>query len=312
VSERAVVVVTADLDGVRLDRTLAVLADMSRATARRAVESGEVLLSGRPADKSTVPRAGDEIEYPLPPDRDVFVPEPVSFVVAADLGDVLVVDKPSGLVVHPGSGNQEGTLAHGLAHRYPELAALGTEYRWGLVHRLDRDTSGLLLVARTPSMHRFLQRQLQKRRVGRTYLALVSGHLDSATGTIEAPIGRDPRRPTRMAVVHDGRPARTRYRRLVTWRDCTLVEVELDTGRTHQIRVHFDSIGHGLIGDATYGPGEPHPGDPGRVWLHAARLRFPLPDGTEHEIESALPEDLAASLAALGDPETVSPERRGK
>jgi len=302
VNERARVVVTEELDGVRLDRTLAVLAGLSRAAARRAVETGEVLVAGARADRGTVPHAGDEIDYPVPLPEAPFIPEPVTFAVAADLGDVLVVEKPAGLVVHPGSGNQQGTLAHGLADRFPELGALGSSHRWGLVHRLDRDTSGLLLVARTAAMHEFLQEQLKRRRIGRTYDALAVGVLDAATGTIEAPIGRDPLSPTRMAVVAGGRPARTHYRRLAEWEDCTLLEVELDTGRTHQIRVHLSSIGNGLVGDRAYGPGEGHRGDPGRVWLHARKLRFPLPDGSQHEVESALPEDLAASLATLGDP----------
>lgn len=302
-NERAAVVVTGEFDGVRLDRTLAVLGGMSRAAARRAVESGEVLVAGQPADRSTAPRVGDVIDYPVPPREEAFVPAAVEFAVVADLGDLLVVDKPAGVVVHPGSGNKEGTLAHGLAHRYPELERLGSEYRWGLVHRLDRDTSGLLLVARTAAMHRYLQNQLRKRKVGRTYVALVAGSLDAATGTIEAPIGRDPLRPTRMAIVREGRPARTHYQRLAVWPDCTLVEVRLDTGRTHQIRVHLSSIGNGLIGDPTYGPGEDHRADPGRVWLHARRLRFTLPDGTQHEVESDLPADLVESLALLGEPD---------
>jgi len=302
-TERVVVVVTDELDGVRLDRTLAVLAGISRAASRQAIESGGVLVAGAPADRATVPHAGEEIEYPIPETLPMFVPEPVPFTVAAELADVLVIDKPAGLVVHPGSGNQEGTLAHGLAYRYPELAALGSEYRWGLVHRLDRDTSGLLLVARSAAIHRFLQEELKKRKIGRIYTALVSGQLAAATGTIEAPIGRDPLRPTRRAVVHDGRPARTHYRRLATWPDCTLVEVQLETGRTHQIRVHFSSIEHVLVGDQTYGSGERRRGDPGRVWLHARKLRFALPDATVHEIESGLPEDLLVSLAELGTPD---------
>jgi len=302
VNERVRVVVTEELDGVRLDRALAVLAGLSRAVARRAVETGEVLVAGAKADKGTVPHTGDEIDYPVPPPAAAFVPEPVEFTVATDLGEVLVVEKPAGLVVHPGSGNQQGTLAHGLAHRFPELEALGSEHRWGLVHRLDRDTSGLLLVARTAAMHDFLQGQMKERRIGRTYNAQVVGDLEAATGTIDAPIGRDPLSPTRMAIVAGGRPARTHYRRLAEWEDCTMVEVKLDTGRTHQIRVHLSSIGNGLVGDPTYGPSEGHRGDPGRVWLHARNLRFALPDGSRYEIESALPDDLADSLATLGDP----------
>lgn len=300
-SERAVVVVSEEFDGVRLDRTLASLAGISRAESRRAIDAGEVTVAGLPATKGTVPRLGDEIQYPVPAEEDAFTPEPVDFTVALELDDVLVIDKPAGVVVHPGSGNQTGTLVHGLAHDYPELARLGADNRWGLVHRLDRDTSGLLLVARNAETHRYLQDQLRERLIGRTYTAMVSGQLASATGTIEAPIGRDPLRPTRMAIVRDGRPARTHYRRLATWDECTLVEVELDTGRTHQIRVHFSSIDHSLVGDSTYGV-VGLPADPGRVWLHATRLRFRLPGGEGHDVESELPTDLVASLAQLGDP----------
>jgi 23S rRNA pseudouridine1911/1915/1917 synthase len=298
-SERATVTVTDEFDGVRLDRTLAVLAGISRSAAQHAIASGTVRVAGLPADRSTVPHIGDEIEYPIPDATEEFVPEPVDFDVALELDDVLVIDKPAGLVVHPGSGNKRGTLAHGLAYRFPDLAALGESHRWGLVHRLDRDTSGLLLVARTAEMHEYLQAELRRRHIGRTYRALISGQLNAATGTIEAPIGRDPLRPTRMTVVPDGRPARTHYRRLAAWDHCTLVEVELDTGRTHQIRVHFASIGHSLIGDPTYGSGETVVGDPGRVWLHAIRLRFTLPDGWPHVVESQLPVDLNDSLASL-------------
>ncbi|MDJ0954374.1 MAG: RluA family pseudouridine synthase [Acidimicrobiia bacterium] len=298
-SERAHVFVTEELDGVRIDRTLAVLAGLSRTQARQLVEGGEVTVGGTVAGKTTIPRAGDQIDYPVPAGEEALVPEPVAFRIALETDDVIVVDKPAGVVVHPGAGNQQGTLAHGLAYRFPELAALGDEHRWGLVHRLDRDTSGLLLVARNAAMHRYLQEQLQLRSIGRTYLALVAGHLGAATGTIEAPIGRDPLRPTRMAIVRDGRPARTHYTRLESWDECTLVEVELETGRTHQIRVHFSSIGNGLVGDHTYGDVSIEPANPGRVWLHATRLRFTLPDGARHEIESPLPDDLQQSLARL-------------
>ena len=298
-SERAHVVVTDELDGVRIDRTLSVLSGLSRSQARQLVEDGAGIVAGLVAGKTTVPRSGDTIDYPVPSGDEALVPEPVTFRIALETDDVIVVDKPAGIVVHPGAGNQRGTLAHGLAHRFPELEALGDEYRWGLVLRLDRDTSGLLLVARTAALHRYLQEQLQVRNIGRTYLALVAGHLGSATGTIEAPIGRDPLRPTRMAIVRDGRPSRTHYTRLESWDECTLVQIELETGRTHQIRVHFSSIGHGLVGDHTYGDVSIEVANPGRVWLHAARLRFSLPDGAEHEVESPLPEDLEQSLVRL-------------
>ncbi len=300
-TERASVVVTEEFDGVRLDRTLAALAGLSRAQTRRLIEDAEVSVGGVTATKAVTPRRGDTIEYVVPEAAAELVPTPVDFDVALELEDVLVIHKPAGLVVHPGAGNQLGTLAHGLAYRYPELVELGQDHRWGLVHRLDRDTSGLLLVARTAAMHEYLQAELKERKIGRTYLALVAGRLASATGTIEAPIGRDPLRATRMAIVRDGRPARTHYRRLDEWEECTLVEIELETGRTHQIRVHFASIGHGLVGDGSYGETGLATGNPGRVWLHASRLRFALPDGTKYEAGADLPDDLKASLAELGE-----------
>jgi RluA family pseudouridine synthase len=261
-----------------------------------------VVVAGVVANKTTKVGTGDTIEYPPPLPEEAFLPEPVPFSVALALDEVLVIEKPPGVVVHPGAGNKQGTLAHGLAHRFPELAALGPAHRWGLVHRLDRDTSGLLLVARTAEMHDYLQQELAKRRVQRTYRALATGQLAAATGTIEAPIGRDPLRPTRMAIVHEGRPARTHYRRLTQWDAVTLVEIALETGRTHQIRVHFASIGHPLVGDTTYAEAVVADGNPGRVWLHAVRLQFALPDGEEHIVESPLPADLEAALDALGKP----------
>jgi len=302
VTERVSVAVTADLAEVRLDRTLANLTGLSRAQTRQLIENGEVLVAGMVATKTTKARAGDIIEYPPLPPQEEFVPEPVPFAVALALDEVLVIDKPPGVVVHPGAGNKQGTLAHGLAHRFPELVELGPDHRWGLVHRLDRDTSGLMLVARSAEMHRFLQQELEKRRVGRTYRALAAGQFAAATGTIEAPIGRDPLRPTRMAIVREGRPARTHYRRLAEWDELTLVEISLETGRTHQIRVHFASIGHPLVGDTTYAEAAVDRGNPGRVWLHAVRLQFALPDGREHIVESPLPADLQAALDALGEP----------
>lgn len=293
-----------ELDGVRIDRVLAVLAEVGRAASRQMLEQGAVTVAGLPATMSTVPRQGDILEYELPEEEAPLLPEPIGFEVAYESKDVIVVNKPPGLIVHPGAGNAGGTLANGLIHRFPELEQLGVEYRWGLVHRLDRDTSGLLLVARSAAVHSFLQAELKARRIGRTYLAMVSGRLQAATGTIDAPIGRDPFRATRMALVQDGRPARTHYRRLAEWEECTLVEVQLETGRTHQIRVHFYSIGHGVVGDSSYGRGVPMSADPGRVWLHACKLHFGLPGGEEHEISADLPADLALSLVELGEPET--------
>ncbi len=305
-SDRRTVTVTEELDGVRIDRVLAVLADVSRARSRQLLEDGLVTVAGGAATTRTVPRAGQDIEYEIVEEEAQLVAEPIEFEIAYESADIYVVNKPAGLVVHPGAGNSGGTLANGLIHRFPELERLGAENRWGLVHRLDRETSGLLLVARSAETHGFLQAELKARRIARTYLALVTGRLEAATGTIDAPIGRDPFRATRMALVQDGRAARTHYRRLAEWEECTYAEISLETGRTHQIRVHFSSIGHALVGDSMYGRGAAVSGDPGRVWLHATRLRFPLPGGGEHEVSADLPTDLVESLSVLGEPETGS------
>jgi len=302
--ERATVTVPTDLVGVRADRVLAVLAGVSRSVARSLIEANLVMVRGVPIGRGAHLEAGDVLDYPAQSKGAALVPRPVPFDVVVELDDVLVVDKPAGVVVHPGAGHSSDTLVNGLVYRYPGLASLGQEYRWGLVHRLDRDTSGLLLVARTSEMHRFLQAELKARRIGRTYLALVSGRVEAATGTIDAPIGRDPAHPTRMAVIQDGRPARTHYRRLAQWGETTLVEIELETGRTHQIRVHFASIGSGVMGDPVYGRGVSSLGDPGRVWLHATRLRFPLQSGDVQKASAPLPEDLQQSLSGLGKPTT--------
>ncbi len=294
------IVVPPELDGERADRIVAVTAGVSRALARRIIETGDAFGVAAP---STRLAAGTEFAVRLPAPDPELEPEPIPFEVAYESPEVIVVMKPAGIAVHPGAGRTAGTLANGLVARFPELAALGETYRWGLVHRLDRDTSGLLMVARTPTAHQYLQAELKARRVGRTYQALAVGRFDASTGTIEAPIGRDPRHPTRMAVLVDGRPARTHYRRLAEWEDVTLLEVTLETGRTHQIRVHLASIGSPLVGDGTYGGGLVTSADPGRVWLHAAQLRFPDPDGGREVVVSApLPSELRSSLAALGIP----------
>jgi 23S rRNA pseudouridine1911/1915/1917 synthase len=297
-------IVPEELDRVRIDRALAVLAEVSRSASRRMLEEGAVTVAGQPATMSTVPQTGQVIEYKYAVVESRLIAEPIDFDIAYETPDVFVVNKPAGLVVHPGAGNTSGTLVNGLIHRFPELEELGEEHRWGLVHRLDRETSGLLLVARSVAVHGYLQTELKARLIGRTYLALASGQLQAATGTIDAPIARDPFRVTRMALVQDGRLARTHYRRLAEWDGCSFVEVQLETGRTHQIRVHFSSIGHGLVGDTMYGRGTSTAGDPGRVWLHAAELRFSLPDGSYHEVAAALPADLVASLESLGEPDS--------
>jgi len=304
-SER--IVTPDDLDGVRADRVVAVVCGVSRRVARSSIERGAVVCRGRVLGASDRLRAGDEVEVDIVIEEAVVeADETVEFAVAYEDADVIVVDKPAGVVVHPGAGRPSGTLANGLLARYPELGDLGDDHRWGIVHRIDRDTSGLLIVARTPAAFEYLQAALKEREVSRNYLALVIGRFTNVSGTIEAPVGRDPAQPTRMAVVETGRYARTHYRRLADWErhDLSLMSVKLDTGRTHQIRVHMKAIDHPIVGDPVYGIGGLVPGDPGRTWLHARLLTFDHPSGTGPvTVESPLPGDLAASLAAIGPPD---------
>lgn len=299
-------VVPPDMDGLRADRIVAGLLDISRSAARSAVDDGRVRGADgvvRPADKLA---AGDAITVSRDEPAAGLVPLDAPLTVRYESSAVMVVDKPAGIVVHPGAGHRDDTLASVLIHHRPELAELGEETRWGLVHRLDRDTSGLLLVAKTAEAHAELQGQLKARSVRRTYLALVVGVVEPATGTIEAPIGRDREHPTRMALRQDGRYARTHFRRLAAWQDLALLSVQLDTGRTHQIRVHLSSIGAPIAGDKTYGGRRAATGDPGRVWLHAHRLAFvdPAKSGEHVTVVSPLPDDLMTGLNTLGEPTT--------
>ena len=305
-------VVPSALAGERADRIVAVLLGTSRSVARQTVDAGAVKCAGavlRPADRLA---AGTTLEIEYTPPIEALTADPeVRLPVAYESPDVLVIDKPAGLVVHPGAGRNSGTLANGLIARFPDQIELGPERRWGILHRLDRDTSGLLMVARTAAAYATLREALARREITRCYQTLVVGLFDNASGTIDAPVGRDPTHPTRMAVVHDGRPSRTHYRRLATWvgTGVTLLEVRLETGRTHQIRVHLQSIAHPVVGDDTYGRRLPDPSgvDPGRTWLHALALRFPDPgEGSDVFVSGRLPEDLSVSLDRLGIPDLAS------
>jgi 23S rRNA pseudouridine1911/1915/1917 synthase len=302
-SREAVAVVPPDLDGVRADRVVAVLFDLTRSEARRAVDEGRVRCGGTAVTPSQRLAAGDSVLAELAGPEPALVPTEVAFEVAYEDEALLVVNKPPGVVVHPGAGTGAGTLVSGLVHRYPELGDMA-DARWGLVHRLDKDTSGVLIVARTAPVHRALQDDLRARRVARTYVALVAGAPEASRGTVDAPLGRDPRHPTRVALVAGGRPARTHYSRLAVWDDAALLEVALETGRTHQIRVHLASIGSPVIGDRTYGGRRgAHRADPGRQWLHALRVGFVHPVGGHPVVvEAPPPRDLLAALAVLGPP----------
>ncbi len=300
------IVIPPDLNGTRADRAVAVQCDVSRGVARRSVDAGGVRRRGTLVAAATKVFEGDVLDVRLVTVEETVIPEAsVEFAVAYADDDVIVVDKPAGVVVHPGAGRSSGTLANGLLSRFPEIGELPPECRWGIVHRIDRDTSGLLIVARNAAAFGHLQAALKRRDVTREYRALVGGQFASSTGTIDAPIGRDPAEPTRMAVIETGRPARTHFQRLAEWShaEVSLASISLETGRTHQIRVHMRSIGHPVVGDPVYGTKRPVAGDPGRTWLHAASLTFEHPSGSGPvTVRSSLPDDLVASLASLGDP----------
>lgn len=301
------IVVPAELAGDRTDRVVAVALGVSRRIARNAIDEGGVTRSGAQLSASQRVAEGDEIEVSITIEESPVVPdETVEFGVAYEDEAVVVVDKPAGVVVHPGAGRPGGTLANGLLARIPVLERLGEERRWGIVHRIDRDTSGLLLIAKTPVAFDDLQAALKQRTITRQYRTLVTGRFTNATGTIDAPVGRDPTHPTRMAVIAQGRAAMTHYTRLADWEehDLSILAVRLETGRTHQIRVHMQAIDHPVVGDPVYGPGRPTAGDPGRTWLHAASLTFAHPSGTGPvTVRADLPLDLADSLRSLGEPD---------
>jgi 23S rRNA pseudouridine1911/1915/1917 synthase len=260
-----------------------------------------VLLDGAPAKPSDRVHTGTIIESPAPAEATRLEAETVEFEVIHLDPEIIVVDKPPGVVVHPGAGTTTGTLAAGLLQRFPELEGVGATGRWGLVHRLDKDTSGVLLVARTAEAHRRLTADMADRRIGRVYTALVHGTFATQTGTIDAPIGRDPTRPTRRAVVPGGKPAVTHYEvvREYPENDLTLLELRLDTGRTHQIRVHMTAIDHPLLGDRVYSTLNKRIRSP-RVFLHARRVELRHPStGEETSYEAPLPGDLRDVLEAL-------------
>lgn len=303
--------VPSSVDGLRLDQALArVLSQYSRSLIKQWIDAGQVTRQGVALKPRAAARAGDIIDVIATLDAaGELEAQAVDFTLAHVDEHVVVIDKPVGLVVHPGAGNPDHTLVNGLLARFPELAALP---RAGLVHRIDKDTSGLLIAARTPEAFQALVRALARRDIHRHYLAVVNGVL-VAGGTIDAAIARDPQQRTRMRVMPSGRAAVTHYRVAARYRAHTLLEVELETGRTHQIRVHLAWRGHPLVGDTRYGgrPLLPRAATPAlretlqhfpRQALHAWRLAFHHPlDDTELEFESAPPADLEQLLAVLED-----------
>jgi len=300
--------IPAALAGERLDRVVALVVGCSRSEATGLVACGAVTVDGETAATGKL-RLHEGQVVVVDPTR---LPEPVgpqpdpSVVVAVvhEDDDIVVIDKPAGLVVHPGAGNDDGTLVNGLLARYPGIAEIGEQHRPGIVHRLDVGTSGLLVVARSERAYVALTAAMASHSVGRVYQTLVWGHPANPIGLIDAPIGRDHRDPMKMAVVVDGKAARTRYRVEHEYRTPTEVaflECRLETGRTHQIRVHLAAIGHPVVGDAAYGGVRSGVESP-RPFLHAAALELTHPvTGEELTFTSPMPSDLVEVMAGLGD-----------
>jgi len=295
------------LDGERIDRVVAMVTGASRAQVAEWLAAGLVRRNGVVATtRSARVVEGDvvEVDVDLGAEAPPLVPEPgVEVPVVHEDDALLVIDKPAGLVVHPGAGNATGTMVQGLLARYPELAGVGDPERPGVVHRLDKDTSGLMLVARTQEAYEELVAMLAAHEVERRYLTLVWGVPEAPSGMVDAPIGRSTREPTRMVVSAQGKDARTRYDVVATFDDpapCALVSCRLETGRTHQIRVHMAAIGHPVVGDDRYRgvrPAIPAP----RMVLHSAALALdhPTHPGEHLAFESPLPADLAAVVEGL-------------
>ncbi|MGQ0538097.1 MAG: RluA family pseudouridine synthase [Gemmatimonadaceae bacterium] len=302
------VTLEADSD-VRLDLFVAGRLDVSRTRAATLIATGQVLVDERLEKASYKPRSGERVEIwrPAPAPEPRIEPEQIALDVVHEDADLLVLDKPAGMVVHPAPGNWSGTIVNALLGRGLSAdvggTASSTEPRAGLVHRLDKETSGLLLVAKTERSHRILATALAQRRVVRRYALLSHGHLRGDSLVVEQPVARDPRDRKRMAIVQSGKPAKTTFVRLARFDAGDLLRATLHTGRTHQIRVHLASVGHPVMGDQVYG-GSAGPDrrlarlPAGRHFLHAAWLRFRHPSsGALIDIRSPLPADLKASLA---------------
>jgi 23S rRNA pseudouridine1911/1915/1917 synthase len=296
-------------DAGRLDLFIASALDLSRTQAATLIANGHVSVDGRAERASYHPVAGERVvvEIAAPTARPV-IAEDIPLHVVFEDEEVLVVDKPAGMVVHPAPGNWSGTLVNALKGRGGALSDLGGEDREGIVHRLDKETSGLLLVAKTDRAHRVLGAAMQRREIVRRYAALSWGHLSDDRITVDKPIARDPRDRKRMAIVSTGRAARTDFVRLARFDVVDLLRAHLHTGRTHQIRVHLSSVGHPVVGDDTYGGGGGRrlvtlPAR--RHFLHAAWLRFRHPaTGVEIDLRSSLPSDLHRALVSAAGPDS--------
>jgi 23S rRNA pseudouridine1911/1915/1917 synthase len=308
--ERVELVAGDEAGGERLDSWLAARLGVSRSRATQLIEQGRVTLNGVVPKKRDRPVPGDCVAVVIPvPAPSHLSAEDIPLTIVYQDDDLLVIDKPPGLVVHPAPGNPSGTLVNALLHAVGDLSGIGGVLRPGIVHRLDKDTSGLLVVAKHDDAHRALSAELRARKIRRTYLVAAWGRMAEDEVKVDAPIGRHPHDRKRMAVMPDGRPARTRFVRLERWRAADLLRAELETGRTHQIRVHLLHLGHPVVGDHVYAP-DRHKGfgGPERAWaaglakrvprqfLHATELRFTHPrTGERMRFDSPLPPDLAAA-----------------
>ncbi|MCI0395579.1 MAG: RluA family pseudouridine synthase [Chloroflexi bacterium] len=296
-------VLTLERPGERLDKALAeALPELSRAQCQRLIKEGLVTLAGRPARASYRLEGHERVAVVIPPPKETdLAPEPIPLDIRYEDEDMILVNKPAGMVVHPAAGHPQGTLVNAILAHCPDLAGVGGEKRPGIVHRLDKDTSGLLLVAKNDQAMRYLQAQFKRRTVTKIYLALVEGRFGQAEVLIDAPIGRDPHNRKKMAVIPPNnsataRPAQTRVRLLGYYGDFSLVECRPLTGRTHQIRVHLAFAGYPIAGDLVYGRRKQRL-DLDRHFLHAAELTFKRPsDGRELTFKAELPRELQRLL----------------
>ncbi len=290
----------ADERDARLDKYVcAKHPELSRTHVQKLIAEGYITVNGKPAKPGLRLNIGDRIKLTIPPTPpQQLKPEAIPLKIIYEDEDLLVVDKPAGLAVHPAPGHPAHTLVNAILAHFPHLAEVGDALRPGVVHRLDKDTSGVILVAKNSAAQVDLARQFKSHSVTKAYLALVKGKLTPENGIIEADIGRDPHNRKRMAVVAAGREARTEYRVVKYIGGYTLLEVMPETGRTHQIRVHLAAIGFPVVGDKIYGVKSPHLS---RQFLHASRLGFKLPSTGQYvEFESELPPDLEKALEAIG------------
>jgi 23S rRNA pseudouridine1911/1915/1917 synthase len=286
----------ADERDVRLDKYVCQkLTELSRTRVQKLIAEGYITVNDQVAKAGLRLNIGDRLRVIIPPaPPSTLTPEAMPLNILYEDDDLLVVDKPAGLAVHPAPGHPSHTLVNALLSHFPHLADISDSLRPGIVHRLDRDTSGVMLVAKNSLAQADLAEQFKARSVAKAYLVLVKGHLTPENGGIEAAIGRDPRNRKRMAVVAEGREARTEYRVVKYIGDYTLLEVMPETGRTHQIRVHLAAIGFPVVGDKVYGVKSPHLS---RQFMHACRLGFKLPSSGEYvEFKSELPQDLVQAL----------------